>query len=240
MNLNVDKVIDQHVRQILEARLAEYGNDPRKAFANLDENPIYLNKEKGITIKRVAITGVSNAVALHDKKDNQGQYILDAEGNRIPTDFVNTGSNHHVAIYQDAKGEWQEHVVSFYEATMRSNQELPVVDKEYNKDLGWTFLFTMKQNEYFVFPNDSTNFNPQNLDLTDPANYAAISPYLYRVQKLTQGDYWFRHHLETQTDSTKKELRDITWKRITSPKGLKGIVKVRINHLGEIVAVGEY
>ena len=239
-DLNVDKVIDQHVRQILEARLAEYGNDPRKAFANLDENPIYLNKEKGITIKRVAITGVSNAVALHDKKDNQGQYILDAEGNRIPTDFVNTGSNHHVAIYQDAKGEWQEHVVSFYEATMRSNQELPVVDKEYNKDLGWTFLFTMKQNEYFVFPNDSTNFNPQDLDLTDPANYSAISPYLYRVQKLTQGDYWFRHHLETQTDSTKKELRDITWKRITSPKGLKGIVKVRINHLGEIVAVGEY
>jgi CRISPR-associated endonuclease Csn1 len=37
----------------------------------------------------------------------------------------------------------------------------------------------------------------------------------------------------------KKELSDITHKRL-GINGLKGIVKVRINHIGQIVKVGEY
>ena len=60
-DLKVDKVIDVGVRKILIDRLNEYGNDAKKAFSNLDENPIWLNKEKGISIKRVTISGISNA-----------------------------------------------------------------------------------------------------------------------------------------------------------------------------------
>ena len=93
-------MIDKGIRTILEQRLSEFNGDAKKAFSNLDENPIYLNKEKGITIKRVAISGISNAVALHDKRDKEGNLILDAKGNRVPVDFVNTGNNHHVAIYR--------------------------------------------------------------------------------------------------------------------------------------------
>ncbi len=96
----------------------------------------------------------------------------------------------------------------------------------------------MKKNEFFVFPNESTGFDPQEVDLTDPANYAEISPNLFRVQKLSSLKYAFRHHLETTVDEN-KVLRDITWKFIQSPNGLKGIVKVRLNHLGQIVHVGE-
>ena len=73
----------------------------------------------------------------------------------------------------------------------------------------------------------------------DPDNYALISPNLFRVQKLTTKDYVFRHHLETSVED-KAELRDVTWKRITLINRLKNVVKVRINHLGQIVAVGEY
>ena len=36
-----------------------------------------INKEKGIAIKRVTISGVSNAQALHTKKDHFGYEILD-------------------------------------------------------------------------------------------------------------------------------------------------------------------
>ena len=39
-------------------------------------------------------------------------------------------------------------------------------------------------------------------------------------------------------DSNNK-LRNITWRRITNLEYLEGIVKVRINHIGEIVKVGE-
>ena len=38
----------------------------------------------------------------------------------------------------------------------------------------------------------------------------------------------------------KNELRDITWIRIRTTNKLKGIIKVRVNHVGKIVKVGEY
>lgn len=238
-DLNVDKVVDKRIRELLRQRLQANGNDPKKAFVNLDENPIWLNEEKRIAIKRVTITGVSNAVALHDKKDVAGKPILDEAGQKQPVDFVSTSNNHHVAIFCDASGNWQEHIVSFYEAVERANQHLPVIDKEYKKEEGWQFLFTMKQNEYFVFPNPATGFNPKEVDLKNPENYALISPNLFRLQKLATKDYMFRHHLET-TVEVNSNLRDITWKRITAVNNLKGIVKVRVNHIGQVVAVGEY
>lgn len=238
-DLKLDKVLDKGVRVILEQRLAEFNGDAKKAFSNLEENPIYINKEKNITIKRVTISGISNAVALHDKKDNKGNFILDANGNKTPVDFVNTGNNHHIAIYRDNYGNLQENVVSFYEATYRACQGDPVVDKHYNESEGWQFLFTMKQNEYFVFPNEETGFNPHETDLLNPDNYALISPNLFRVQKIASKYYVFRHHLETSVNE-KKELKDITWIRIQSFAALENIIKVRINHIGQIVAVGEY
>ncbi|NCA80262.1 MAG: hypothetical protein EOM76_08785, partial [Sphingobacteriia bacterium] len=237
-DLKLDKVIDVNIRRILEARLKEYNGDAKKAFVNLEENPIWLNKEKGIAIKRVTITGVSNAVALHEKRDQNGKQILDAKENTQPSDFVSTGNNHHVAVYRDANGDLQENVVSFFEAVTRVNLGLPIIDKDYKRDEGWNFLFTMKQNEYFVFPNKETGFDPNEIDLLNPENYALISPNLFRVQKTTIKDYFFRHHLETTVDD-KKELKDITWKRC-GLSAINGIIKVRVNHTGQIVSVGEY
>lgn len=238
-DLSVDKVVDKRVREILKQRLAEFGDDASKAFANLDENPIWLNRERGIAIKRVTIWGVNNAIALHDKHDVQGRTLLDSEGAPMPSDYVSTSSNHHVAIFRDKDGNLQEHIVSFLEATERAQQHLPIVDRDYNKHLGWQFLFTMKRNEYFVFPNEKTGFNPNEIDLCAPENYSLISPNLFRVQNLATKDYVFRHHLETTVDKS-KELAGVTWKRITALKNLVGIVKVRVNHLGQIVGVGEY
>lgn len=246
-DLKVDKVIDEHVKEILEARLKEFGGDAKKAFSNLDDNPIWLNRERGIQIKRVTIRGVSNAVALHDKHDVQGKPMCDSEGRRMPSDYVSTSSNHHVAIFRDANGNLQEHVVSYFEATARAIQHLPIVDRDYNKDEGWQFLFTMKRNEYFVFPNEKTGFDPKEIDLLDPKNYAEISKNLFRVQTMSKvqygnsfvRDYKFRHHLET-TLNDNKNLRDITYKQFKSLNFANSIIKVRVNNIGQIVAVGEY
>ena len=235
-DLNVDKVIDKHIQKILKERLAEFDNNPKKAFSNKNENPIWINKEKGISIRRVTITGVKNATALHEKHDLNGNVILDKNGQPIPDDFVSLNNNHHVAVYRDASGKLQEKVVSFFEATGRANKGLPVVNKEFKKDEGWQFLFTMKQNEYFVFPNKKTGFDPAKIDLTDPKNYAKISPNLFRVQKIGSKAYWFRHHLETVVT---RDIKDITYKR-ANLGAIKDIVKVRLNHLGQIVSVGEY
>ena len=97
----------------------------------------------------------------------------------------------------------------------------------------------MKQNEYFVFPNEQTGFDPKEVDLLNPDNYALISPNLFRVQSFSVKDYFFRHHLETIIDNDKRTY-DVTWKRIRTTAKLDTIVKVRVNHIGQIVSVGEY
>ena len=268
--LKIDKVVDNRIREILQARLDEFGGDAKKAFSNLDENPIWLNKAKGIAIKRVKITGINNAEALHDKRDKDGNLIVDDENKTQPVDFVNTGNNHHVAIYRkpklDKQGqplcdengnkqyELDEKIVSFYEATSRAMQQLPIIDKTYRQEDGWQFLFTMKQNEYFVFPQYDKDgkmiFNPNDYSeewYKNPENYATISPNLFRVQKMSKvasgnsyvRDYVFRHHLET-TVAENKILRDITYRQFKSLAFANTIVKVRVNHIGQIVSVGEY
>lgn len=207
----------------------------------MDENPIYLNKEKGITIKKVTIdAGLSKPQALHDKKDNKGSLVLDINGDPMGSDYVAVGNNHHVAVYRDSNGDLQEVLVPFIEATTRVILGNQIVDKNYRADEGWEFLFTMKQNELFVFPNKETGFNPKDIDLLDPANYSIISPNLYRVQKLSYKNYVFRHHLETTLDKTTITMRGTTWRDFRSSKGLDEIVKVRINHIGQIVTIGEY
>lgn len=238
-SLKIEKVIDCHIRQILYNRLEEYGNDPKKAFSNLDENPIWLNKEKGIQIKRVTISGPANVYALHDKHDMSGIPILSSRGEPIPSDFVSLSNNHHIAIYMDSDGNLQEQPVPFMEAVARVSLGDPIIDKTYRVKDGWKFLFSMKQNEYFVFPNNETGFDPNTIDLLNPTNYHTISQNLYRVQALSTKDYWFRHHQETSIVDN-NDLKDITWKRIRNTNNLKGIVKVRIDHLGNIVQTGEY
>ena len=244
-DLKIEKVVDKGIKAILEKRLKEYRGDAKAAFSNLTENPIWLNKEKGISIKRVKISGISNAVSLRDKKDHNGNLLLDENGNNIAADYVNTGNNHHVAIYKDEKGDLQENVVTFYDTVERANQGLSIIDKSYNQHLDWKFLFTMKQNECFVFPNKKTGFDPKEIDLLNPENYYLISPNLFRVQKISTKNYVFNHHLETtavtgETLKNKKQLIGITHIFIQSLPPIKDIVKVRINHIGQIVTVGEY
>lgn len=255
-DLNLEKVVDPTIRRVLEKRLAEFGGNKDKAFSNLDENPIWLNKKKGICIKCVKVEGPSTVVALHHKKDKDGQALLDENGRMIGCDFVSTGNNHHVAVYkkpkQDKNGqikfdkegnieyEITERVMPFFEVVERVNQGLPAVDRNYKTDEGWQFLFTMKQNEYFVFPNAKTGFDPADIDLLNPDNYSLISPNLFRVQKISYRKYVFRHHLETTIDNSSTKMKGITWTDFRSSKGLDKIVKVRVNHIGKIVSVGEY
>ena len=97
----------------------------------------------------------------------------------------------------------------------------------------------------FIFPTN--DFNPNEVDLLDEKNYSLISPHLFRVQKFSKveygnsavRDYMFRHHLETSIKDNKM-LKNITYINLKSTSGLKNIVKVRTNHLGKIVQIGEY
>lgn len=237
-DLRIEKVVDRQVRRVLEERKAAFGGDTAKAFANLEENPIWLNQEKGIAVKRVTIDASVLPIALHIKRDKWGNALHDSDGNTVPSDYVETAGNHHIAIYEDPDGNWQEEIVSYFEATRRAVNNEPIVNKCRNRDKGWKFMFTMKQNEYFVFP--AQGFNPADIDLTDTARYADIAPHLFRVQKLSSHDYMFRHQYETSVTAGDSLPQGEAFIRITTINKMKGAVKVRVNHIGKIVAVGEY
>ena len=239
-DLSVDKVVDKKARERIKERINQCKGNVREALSNLNQNPIWLDDAHTIPIKRVTIGENLPLYALRDKRDKDGNLIKDDYGYTVPNDFVNLRNNHHVALYRDSKGQIQEIVVPLFEALNRINMGLPVIDKTYKKADGWSFLFTLKINEMFVFPDEATEFYPQEIDLLDSSNMAIISKHLFRVQKLAKNDYWFRHHLETTVADSDPSLRDVTWKRIRNPQAMEDVIKVRINHIGQIVAVGEY
>lgn len=253
--LNIAKVLDHVIRKKLSDRLAEFDGDSTKAFSNLDENPIWFDRKAGIAIKRVTIdAGIASPVAIHDKCNHLGERILSDDNIPVPSDYVATGSNHHVALFVapalDKNGKIkldsdgnpletvEEHIVSFFEAVERIDQGLDIIDYNYNSHLGWKFLMTIKANEYFIFPDIENGFNPREIDLTDPKNRELISPHLYRCQKMSSKYYCFRHHLDTSAEYP-TELQNITWIRITMISRMKDVIKVRLNQLGQIIYVGE-
>ncbi len=245
-DLTISKVVDGRLRRLLEERVERMG--AKDAFSNLEQDPIMLD---GRIVKRVTIMENLNfPEPLHTKKDQNGKEILNAKGQPIYCDYVQLRNNHHAAIFEDEKGEIQEHLVSFFEAVERARQGLPILDKNYRQEEGWKFLFSMKVNEYFVFPSEGyvdkstgeivPEFNPYEIDLKDPRNQILISPHLFRVQTISSKDYRFRHHLETSVANSDSRLKGITWDRIQSLDKLRKLRKVRVDRLGCIVAVDEY
>ena len=231
-SLNIDDVVDKGVQRILQERLREYGNKPKEAFTNLEKNPIWFNREKGICIKRVIVrTKLKDARAIHKKHDNKGELLLGKDGKTQSADYVRTNNNHHVAIYEDEHHELHEVVVSFFDAVDRGIHNKPVIERTLNADKGWRFLFSLQQNDCFVFPD--VGFNPSEIDLTARENYALVSPHIFKVQTMSKGDYRFRHHHDATKDYN-SSLKNLTWKRIRTLNDLRGLVKIRITKTGHI------
>ncbi|MCD7711004.1 MAG: type II CRISPR RNA-guided endonuclease Cas9 [Porphyromonadaceae bacterium] len=238
---NVGDIVDKNIRNILSQRLDEYKDNEKKAFST----PIYTSDGKPIQTVR-CFTGLKAVAPV--KYNEKGEAI----------GFVKPNNNHHIAIYTDKEGMLQEHVVTFWHAVERKKYRLPVIiehpdevwdsvndnmDEKFLKQLPdptWKFLLSMQQNEMFVLglPDDIYTDSLENRD------YALLSNYLYRVQKLATKNYCFRLHTETSVDDkyegTKNELLSKAMgklKIIQSMDAFKKINphKVRINYVGEII-----
>ncbi|MBQ2046322.1 MAG: type II CRISPR RNA-guided endonuclease Cas9 [Muribaculaceae bacterium] len=201
---DIDSIVDENIKSRIKARIAQFDGKIKEAFKDLDNNPIYADDRNSIPIKNVrCFTGLNAVTPL--KYNDKGEAIS----------FVKPGNNHHIAIYRDKDGNLQEHVVSFWTAVERKKYGVPVVikspadvwdsltDKDLPEaffatlpDVNWTFVESMQVNEMFILGLSEEEFN----DAIINNDKATLCNHLYRVQKISNGDYFFRLHIETSVD----------------------------------------
>ena len=245
---DIEFIVDKGVQKVVKAHLVKHGNNSKIAFNA--ENTVWMNETKGIAIKSVRCkTGSDSLHPLH--KNELG----------APIDFVSTRNNHHIAIYRDIEGKLQENAITFWDAFERKKAGLSVIIKEPKAvwdvvlstgfdeqsvlaklpSESWEFVTSLQQNEMFIF--GLTNQELQSA--IEENNLSLINKHLYRVQKIAENDYNFRHHLETTVDDkfngVKNEGLSLAMgnlKRIRSLQNMTGI-KTKLSNLGHIVKVGE-
>ena len=194
----IAKVVDESIRFLILKRVNELGGFvkdkvPANTFFIVDENgvkqpQIFLPNQNGAPVPILKVRVKENIGGAVKLKTNVNQW-------------VNPRNNHHVLIYKDEKGNLKEEVVTFWtvverKRTGQSVYQLPLDGKE--------IVTTLHINDMFLLGLSEDEINWENPD------YKVLKEHLYRVQKLTSGDYFFRKHKSsTVTDDDYKQIRGL-------------------------------
>lgn len=192
----IDKVVDETTRLLILKRVNELGGFtkdkvPANTFFIVDENgikqpKIFLPNKNGVPVPILKVRVKENIGGAEKLKENVNQW-------------VNPRNNHHVLIYKDERGNLKENVVTFWtvverKRTGQSAYQLPIDGKE--------IVTTLHINDMCLLGLKDDEINWDNPD------YKVLKDHLFRVQKLTSGDYFFRKHKSsTVTDDDYKQIR---------------------------------
>ncbi|WP_233900554.1 type II CRISPR RNA-guided endonuclease Cas9 [Tenacibaculum piscium] len=185
---HLDKIVDATVRLLILKRVKELGGFvkgkiPSDTFFKIDENgikqaQIFLPNRNGskVPIKKIRIK--ENIGGAEKLKEDVNQY-------------VNPRNNHHVLIYKDEEDNLKESVVTFWTAVERKRQKQDVFQLPED---GKKIVTTLQINDMFLLGLQNDEVDWDNID----ANL--LKDHLYRVQKFTSGDYYFRKDKESNLD----------------------------------------
>ncbi|MEZ4792792.1 MAG: type II CRISPR RNA-guided endonuclease Cas9 [Gelidibacter sp.] len=177
---HIDKVVDETIRLLILKKVQELGGFekdkiPANTFFIVDDNgvkqpQIFLPNKNGNPVPILKVRMKENFSGAEQLKDHVNQW-------------VNPRNNHHVLIYKDEKGNLNEEVVTFWTVVERKRKgfpayQLPIGGKE--------IVTTLHINDMFLL-----GINEDEIDWEQP-NYEVLREHLYRVQKFTSGDYYFR------------------------------------------------
>ena len=131
------KICDEEIKKLVMSRLAQYGQDAKKAF----DKPLYLpgNESKQIPIKKVRVwRRSSNMMQLR------------------PNIWVEPGTNHHIEIFEskDKKGNIKQDgvIVTTFEASRRKLASQPIIQTKQEPDK--KFIMSLSQNEMILLKLD--------------------------------------------------------------------------------------
>lgn len=222
----VEKVVDPVIRKLIHDRVEAIGgydakgNIPKGAFFAADENGllqpmIFLPNKNGesVPVRKVRMReNLGNAEPL---KEDVNKY-------------VNPRNNHHVLIYEDEKGNLREDVVTLWTVVERKRQKQPIFQLPED---GVKIITTLQTNDQFFL-----GLERDQLDNVDSLPRSVLLNHLYRVQKFTSGDYYFRKHVESTLEGSLGEAFQYIKGFGEGKTGWKTFnpIKVRITPTGKI------
>ena len=234
------EVVDPRLRELI----AEY-NQEITSKVKAKGAPLYLDaaEKQEVRSVRCYVDKPSVAKAIPIRFDERGRAIT----------FVKSGSNHHLALYRTPHGKLEESIVSFWDAVDRARYGIPLVithPREVIEQVllrgdvpesvlrllppsDWVFVDSLQQDEMVVIGLSDKELQ-RALEVQD---YHKLSEHLYRVQKMSSRDYWFRYHLETSVADDKNALGRIPkFHRVRSLSDYekRNIRKVHVDLLGRI------
>lgn len=234
---DIPYIVDKKIRELITERLKQFNGKEKEAF----KEPVYLDANQTIPIRTVRmLTGLSAVEPV--KYDKNGH----------PIAFVKPGNNHHIAIYIDEQGNKIPHLCTFWHAVERKKYGLPVIienpkevwDKILNEkekypqsfleklpEDRWNLKVSLQENELFVIGFNIVNNSIENLSKKEMAKY------IYRVQKLSDFDIFFRHIYETVITDSYFKKATLKYLRISSIKSWLEFnpIKITVNKLGEVL-----
>ena len=246
------EVVDPRLRELITT----YNQELKSREKGAPIPPLCLDKDKKQEVRSVRcyVTQPSVAKAIPIRFDERGRAIT----------FVQSGSNHHLAIYRTPKGKLVESIVSFWDAVNRARYGLPLIIKYPRKAMeqviqredipesvlsllppaDYEFVEVFQQNEMAVVGLPEEEFRRA----VDTQDYRTLSEHLYRLKRISSKDYEFHYHLDTddpdETDSSKKKKKKVrnTSGRIPriyrirgiGPLQKKNVRKVCVDLLGRI------
>lgn len=260
---DVDYIVDEKVKGLVRERLAQHGNKEKEAF----KEPLFYDAEKRIPILSVrCFTGLNTVEAV--KRDEEGKdigFVLTKNNHHIalyedeggalvelPSTFWHSVERKAMfvkhftreerdrlqenSIIKNPQTVWDK-ILSLPEETFTQSflEKLPKPN--------WRFLVSLQRNEMFVFGLTIEEVEKA----VATKDYKEINHCLYRIQKLSESYYVFRHHIETKVDDMhagkKNENLSMQLGKMIRVQSLKAWlqrapIKVRVNNLGHIVKIG--
>ena len=219
----IAKVVDESIRLLILKRVNELGGFvkdkvPANTFFIVDENgvkqpQIFLPNQNGAPVPILKVRVKENIGGAVKLKTNVNQW-------------VNPRNNHHVLIYKDEKGNLKEEVVTFWtvverKRTGQSVYQLPIDGKE--------IVTTLHINDMFLLGLSEDEINWENPD------YKVLKEHLYRVQKFTSGDYYFRKALTSSIQNPEEKQQINSFGFGKNGWSTHNPIKVKISVSGKII-----
>ena len=221
----IAKVVDESIRLLILKRVNELGGFvkdkvPANTFFIVDENgvkqpQIFLPNQNGAPVPILKVRVKENIGGAVKLKTNVNQW-------------VNPRNNHHVLIYKDEKGNLKEEVVTFWtvverKRTGQSVYQLPLDGKE--------MVTTLHINDMFLLGLSEDEINWENPD------YKVLKEHLYRVQKFTSGDYYFRKALTSSIQNPEEKQQINSFGFGKNGWSTHNPIKVKISVSGKITKI---